>query len=59
MGRTGTLFAHQQMGANPDIMTVAKGLANGLPIGAALATEEVASAFTPGSHATTFAEPPW
>ncbi|SHK51801.1 acetylornithine aminotransferase apoenzyme [Desulfatibacillum alkenivorans DSM 16219] len=58
MGRTGSLFAHQQMGAAPDIMTLAKGLANGLPIGAALATEEVASAFTPGSHATTFGGTP-
>ena len=58
MGRTGTLFAHQQMGATPDIMTLAKGLANGLPIGAALATEKVASALTPGSHATTFGGTP-
>ncbi|MBI9074858.1 MAG: acetylornithine transaminase [Desulfatibacillum sp.] len=58
MGRTGTLFAHQQMGATPDIMTLAKGLANGLPIGAALATEDVAAAFTPGSHATTFGGTP-
>ncbi|MCP9450149.1 MAG: acetylornithine transaminase [Nitrospira sp.] len=54
MGRTGTLFAYQQMGVEPDIMTLAKGLGGGVPIGACLAKESVASAFTPGSHASTF-----
>jgi acetylornithine/N-succinyldiaminopimelate aminotransferase len=53
-GRTGTLFAYQQFGVVPDIMTLAKGLGNGVPIGAVLAKENVASAFTPGSHGTTF-----
>jgi acetylornithine aminotransferase len=54
MGRTGTLFAYQQMGVEPDVMTLAKGLAGGVPIGACLARESVATAFTPGSHASTF-----
>lgn len=58
MGRTGELFAYHHFGAAPDIMTLAKGLANGLPIGAALATEEVASAFEPGAHASTFGGTP-
>ncbi|OQW36843.1 MAG: acetylornithine aminotransferase [Nitrospira sp. SG-bin1] len=54
MGRTGTFFAHEQLGVKPDIMTLAKGLAGGVPIGACLAIESVAAAFTPGSHASTF-----
>ncbi|MGC4097429.1 MAG: acetylornithine transaminase [Nitrospira sp.] len=54
MGRTGTFFAHEQLGVTPDIMTLAKGLAGGVPIGACLAKESVAAAFTPGSHASTF-----
>jgi acetylornithine aminotransferase len=54
LGRTGTLFAHEQFGAEPDIMTLAKALGNGLPIGALLATNEVAGAFQPGNHAATF-----
>ena len=54
MGRTGSLFAHEQEDVVPDIMTLAKALANGLPIGAMLATDEAASAFGPGSHASTF-----
>ena len=54
MGRTGTFFAHEQLGVKPDIMTLAKGLAGGVPIGACLAKESVAAAFTPGSHASTF-----
>jgi acetylornithine/N-succinyldiaminopimelate aminotransferase len=58
MGRTGTLFAYEHFGVEPDIMTLAKALANGLPIGAMLATEDVAEAFGPGSHATTFGGTP-
>ncbi len=54
MGRTGTLFAYEQLGVTPDIMTLAKGLAGGVPIGACLAKESVASAFIPGVHASTF-----
>jgi len=54
MGRTGTLFAYQQLGVEPDIMTLAKALGNGMPIGATLARESVAAAFTPGTHASTF-----
>lgn len=58
MGRTGKWFAYEHSGIRPDIMTLAKALGNGLPIGAMLATETVASAFTPGSHATTFGGTP-
>ncbi|MEX5217967.1 MAG: acetylornithine transaminase [Nitrospiraceae bacterium] len=54
MGRTGTLFAYEQMQVEPDIMTLAKGLGGGVPIGACLAKEDVARAFVPGSHASTF-----
>ena len=54
MGRTGTLFAYEQLGVQPDIMTLAKGLGGGVPIGACLATDAVAKAFGPGSHASTF-----
>jgi acetylornithine aminotransferase len=58
MGRTGSLFAHQHDGVTPDIMTLAKALANGMPIGAMLATEKVAEAFGPGAHASTFGGTP-
>jgi acetylornithine aminotransferase len=54
MGRTGRMWAHQHTGISPDIMTVAKGLGNGLPIGAMLCTENLSQAFSAGSHATTF-----
>jgi acetylornithine/N-succinyldiaminopimelate aminotransferase len=54
MGRTGKLFAYEHYGVPPDIMTMAKGLAGGVPIGATLATEEAAKSFTPGTHAATF-----
>ena len=54
MGRTGELFAYKHFGIKPDIMTLAKGLGGGVPIGAVLGTDRVAQAFTPGSHAATF-----
>jgi len=54
MGRTGTLFAYEQLGVEPDIMTLAKGLGGGMPIGACLAKDAVAAVFTAGSHASTF-----
>ncbi len=54
MGRAGKLFAHEHDGVYPDIMTLAKSLAGGVPIGAMLATEEVAKSFSPGTHASTF-----
>lgn len=53
IGRTGTLFAYRQYNVEPDIMTLAKGLGSGVPIGAFLAKEK-ASVFTPGEHGTTF-----
>jgi acetylornithine aminotransferase len=58
MGRTGKLFAHEHFGITPDIMTLAKALGNGLPIGAMLATNEAAAGFTPGAHASTFGGTP-
>lgn len=54
MGRTGKLFAYEHYGIVPDIMTLAKGLGAGVPIGAMLATDRVASSFSPGNHASTF-----
>ena len=54
MGRTGKLFAYEHFDIMPDIMTLAKGLGGGVPIGAMLATDKVASAFQPGNHASTF-----
>ena len=54
IGRTGHMFSWQGLGFEPDIATVAKALANGLPIGVCLAREEVATAFRPGDHGTTF-----
>lgn len=54
MGRTGSLFAYEQFGIEPDIMTSAKALGNGIPIGAMLAREDVAQTFQPGDHAATF-----
>jgi len=58
MGRTGRLFAHEHFGVKPDIMTLAKALGNGLPIGAMLGTEELSVVFGPGSHASTFGGTP-
>ncbi|MCZ7589427.1 MAG: acetylornithine/succinylornithine family transaminase [Gaiella sp.] len=54
LGRTGTFFAYEQLGIEPDLVTLAKGLANGLPIGALLAREGVAGAIGPGDHGSTF-----
>jgi len=54
MGRTGKLFAYEHYDVTPDIMTLAKGLAGGVAIGAMLATDEVAKSFVPGTHASTF-----
>jgi len=54
MGRTGKLFAYEHFGVEPDIMTLAKALGGGLPVGAMLAKEEVAYSFVPGTHASTF-----
>jgi predicted acetylornithine/succinylornithine family transaminase len=54
IGRTGTLFAYEQFDIEPDIMTLAKALANGLPIGAMLAKKSVSEVFVPGTHASTF-----
>jgi acetylornithine/succinyldiaminopimelate/putrescine aminotransferase len=54
MGRSGELFAHQVCGVEPDVMTLAKALGNGVPIGAVLARGEAAETFAPGDHAATF-----
>jgi len=54
MGRTGRLFAHQHSGIHPDVMTLAKGLANGVPIGACLARGWAAEVLGPGTHGSTF-----
>lgn len=54
MGRTGRLFAYQHYGIEPDIATLAKGLAGGVAIGAMLAKEDIAKSFAPGTHAATF-----
>lgn len=54
IGRTGNWWAFQTVGVKPDIMTSAKGIANGLPLGACIADEPFASAFSPGDHGTTF-----
>jgi predicted acetylornithine/succinylornithine family transaminase len=54
MGRTGTLFAYEQYNVRPDIVTLAKAVGNGFPVGVMMATDKVASAFQPGNHASTF-----
>ncbi|WP_292460858.1 acetylornithine transaminase [Methanothermococcus sp.] len=54
MGRTGKMFAYENYNIKPDILTLAKALGGGFPIGATLAKEEIADAFTPGAHGTTF-----
>ena len=59
LGRTGTLFAYEHLGVEPDIMTLAKPIAGGLPMGAILVTEEVAATIKPGEHGTTFGGGPF
>ena len=54
MGRTGTLFSFEHFGIKPDIITMAKGIAGGIPMGACLASEEVGTAFSRGDHGSTF-----
>lgn len=54
IGRTGSLFAYQQFEVDPDVITLAKGLGSGFPMGALLAKENVAASFTPGTHGSTF-----
>jgi acetylornithine/N-succinyldiaminopimelate aminotransferase len=58
MGRTGTLWAHEQVGVTPDVMTVAKGLGGGLPVGACVSSPETASVLETGDHGSTFAGGP-
>ncbi|MFL5582081.1 MAG: aspartate aminotransferase family protein [Gemmatimonadaceae bacterium] len=59
LGRTGTLFAYEQTGVAPDLLTLAKPLAGGLPMGAVLATKQIAAAVQPGDHGTTFGGGPF
>lgn len=59
IGRTGTLFAYEQYGIEPDVVTVAKALGSGIPIGAVLAKKEVSQVFTPGTHGSTFGGNPF
>ena len=59
LGRTGTLFAYEQAGIEPDIMTLAKPIAGGLPMGAILLTDEIARTIKPGDHGTTFGGGPF
>ncbi len=59
LGRTGHLYAYERLGVTPDIMTLAKPIAAGLPMGAILATDEIASAMQPGEHGTTFGGGPF
>jgi predicted acetylornithine/succinylornithine family transaminase len=59
LGRTGTLFAYEQAGIEPDMVTLAKPLAGGLPMGAILMTDEIASVIKPGDHGTTFGGGPF
>jgi acetylornithine/N-succinyldiaminopimelate aminotransferase len=58
MGRTGTLWAHEQLGVQPDVMTVAKGLGGGLPVGACVTSPATADVLAPGDHGSTFAGGP-
>jgi len=59
LGRTGTLFAYEHFGVEPDLLTLAKPIAGGLPMGVVLMTEDVASTIKPGDHGTTFGGGPF
>ncbi|RYM06703.1 aspartate aminotransferase family protein [Sporolactobacillus sp. THM7-7] len=59
IGRTGTMFAYEQYGLKPDVVTVAKALGSGIPIGAVLAKKKVSQVFTPGTHGSTFGGNPF
>lgn len=59
IGRTGTLFAYEQYGIEPDVISIAKGLGSGFPIGAIIAKEKAAKAFEPGTHGSTFGGNPF
>jgi acetylornithine/N-succinyldiaminopimelate aminotransferase len=59
LGRTGSLWAHEAAGVTPDLMTIAKPLGGGLPIGAVLMTREIAGALAPGCHGSTFGGNPF
>ena len=59
LGRTGTLFSYERLGVEPDILTLAKPIAGGLPMGAILVTDEIAQAIKPGDHGTTFGGGPF
>ena len=59
LGRTGTLFAYEQSGVVPDMLTLAKPLAGGLPMGAVLVSDDIARTVQPGDHATTFGGGPF
>jgi acetylornithine/succinyldiaminopimelate/putrescine aminotransferase len=59
LGRTGTLFAYEQTGVTPDMVTLAKPLGGGLPMGAVLISDEIAQTIQPGDHATTFGGGPF
>jgi acetylornithine/N-succinyldiaminopimelate aminotransferase len=59
LGRTGTLFAYERLGVEPDLLTLAKPMAAGLPMGAVLLTDDIASAIKPGDHGTTFGGGPF
>lgn len=58
IGRTGTLFAYQQFGIQPDVVTFAKGIAGGLPLGGILTNEKCSAVLTPGTHGSTFGANP-
>src|SRR5262249_37332013 len=58
MGRTGALFAHEQMSVRPDILTSAKGIGGGFPLAACMVTDEVASVMAPGTHGSTYGANP-
>ena len=58
-GRTGTWFGFEQHGVRPDVVTLAKALGNGMPIGACWARRDVSAVFQPGDHGSTYSGTPW